>query len=152
MKRKHLVATLTVLALPFLGACETPPSKEDIGMATGAVLGGVLGHQVGSGSGRTIATVGGAALGAFLGSRIGRNMDHNDQRKTAEALERSANDRSTTWRNPDTGQVYSVTPTRTYASPSGPCRDFTTVTEIDGREEVVHGTACRQPDGTWKAA
>lgn len=150
MKRKHLVATL--LALPFLGACETPPSKENIGMATGAVLGGVLGHQVGSGSGRTIATVGGAALGAFLGNRIGRNMDHNDQRKTAEALERSPNDRSTTWRNPDTGQIYSITPTRTYASSSGPCRDFTTVTEIDGREEVVHGTACRQLDGTWKAA
>jgi len=150
MKRKHLVATL--LALPLLGACETAPSKADIGMATGAVLGGVLGHQVGSGSGRTIATVGGAALGAFLGSRIGRNMDQNDQRKTAEALESSPSDHPTTWRNPDSGQSFSVTPTRTYASPSGPCRDFTTVTEIDGREEVVHSTACRQPDGTWKAA
>ena len=37
--------------------------------------------------------------------------------------------------------------TRTYASPSGPCREFTTVAQIDGREQVEHGTACRQPDG-----
>ena len=146
MSRKHIVTAL--LALLFLGACESNPSKEDIGMATGAVLGGVLGHQIGSGSGNTIATIGGAALGAFVGSRIGRD----DQRKTAAALERSPDDRATTWKNPNTGQTYSVTPTRTYEGGSGPCRDFKTTTEIDGREEVVHGTACRQPDGSWKAA
>jgi surface antigen len=150
MSRKHIVTAL--LALLFLGACESNPSKEDIGMATGAVLGGVLGHQIGSGSGNTIATIGGAALGAFVGSRIGRSMDRDDQRKTAAALERSPDDRATTWKNPNTGQTYSVTPTRTYEGGSGPCRDFKTTTEIDGREEVVHGTACRQPDGSWKAA
>ena len=121
-------------------------------MATGAILGGVVGHQIGGGSGQTVATIGGAALGAFVGSRVGRKMDNNDQRKTAEALEKSPNDRATTWRNPDTGQTYSVTPTHTYTSPSGPCRDFTTTTQIDGHQEVVQGTACRQPDGTWKAS
>ena len=95
MSRKYLVTAL--LALLFLGACESNPSKEDIGMATGAVLGGVLGHQIGSGSGNTIATIGGAALGAFLGSRIGRSMDRDDQRKTAAALESSPDKRATTW-------------------------------------------------------
>ena len=150
MSRKHLVTAL--LPLVLLGACESSPSKEDIGMATGAVLGGVLGHQIGHGGGNTIATVGGAALGAFLGSRIGRGMDREDQSKAAAALEHSPDDRSTSWRNPNTGQIYSVTPTRTYESESGPCREFTTTTEIDGREEVVHGTACRQPDGSWRAS
>ena len=33
-----------------------------------------------------------------------------------------------------------------------PCRDFTTVTEIDGSRQQVQGTACRQPDGTWKTS
>ena len=150
MIRKHFLALLA--ALPLLGACETNPSKQDIGMATGAILGGVLGNQVGHGAGRTVATIGGAALGAFLGSNIGKKMDHEDQLKASRALERSPDGRSSSWRNPNNGQIYSVTPTRTYDGPSGPCREFTTVTEIDDREEVVHGTACRQPDGSWRAA
>ena len=150
MSRHCLVSTL--LALAFLGACDSNPSKEDMGMVTGAVLGGVLGHQVGHGSGNAIATIGGAALGGYLGSRVGRNMDRDDQRNAAAALERSPDDRSTAWRNPNNGRIYSVTPTRTYQGAPGPCRDFTTTTEIGGREEVVHGTACRQPDGSWKTS
>jgi uncharacterized protein YcfJ len=38
----------------------------------GAVIGGVLGHQVGGGSGRDLATVGGAVAGAVIGSNSGR--------------------------------------------------------------------------------
>ncbi len=147
--RKQLIAAL--LAMPLLVACESySPSKQDIGMATGAVLGGVLGHQVGSGGGQTVATIAGAGLGAFLGRRIGAKMDRNDQLKTAEALETSRDGRATSWRNPNTGQRYSVMPTRTYEGAAGPCRDFTTVMYIEGREEAVHGKACRQPDGTWR--
>ena len=42
-------------------------------------------------------------------------------------------------------------PTRTYQGDSGTrCRDFTATSEIDGRDEVVNGTACKQPDGAWK--
>ena len=151
MMRKGLA--VVVIAVAFLNGCESySPSKQDIGMATGVVLGGLLGHQIGGGSGRTIATIGGAAVGAFLGSHVGRKMDRADQLRTTEALETSRDGRATTWRNSDTGQRYSVTPTRTYESASARCRDFTTVTSMDGREEVVHGTACRQPDGTWKAS
>jgi len=149
MMRKHFLAAL--VALPLLGACESNPSKQDIGMATGAILGGVLGNQVGHGAGRAVATVGGAALGAFLGSNIGKKMDREDELKASRALERSPDGRSTSWRNPNDGQIYSVTPTRTYEGRSGPCRDFTSVTDIDDREVSVHGTACRQPDGTWRA-
>jgi surface antigen len=41
-----------------------------------------------------------------------------------------------------------VTLTRTYGASSDLRRDFTTVTEIEGRQEVVRGFACRQSDGT----
>ena len=151
MSRNFLVTALFAVAF-LLGACETNPTKQDIGMATGAVVGGVLGHQVGGGTGKTVATIGGAALGAFVGSRIGKGMDRDDQLKTTRALEAAPDNRATAWRNPNTGQSHSVTPTRTYGSASSPCRDFTTTTEFDGREEVVHGTACRQPDGSWKTS
>ena len=56
------------------------------------------------------------------------------------------------WRNAGSGQQYTVTPTRTYGASSDQCRDFTTVTEIEGRQEVVHGFACKQADGTWKVS
>jgi uncharacterized protein YcfJ len=41
--------------------------------ALGAVIGGILGHQVGGGSGKQIATVAGAVGGAALGAQYGRN-------------------------------------------------------------------------------
>jgi uncharacterized protein YcfJ len=43
------------------------------GALAGALIGGVLGHQVGGGSGKQIATVGGAVAGAAIGSNVGRN-------------------------------------------------------------------------------
>ncbi|HYW77842.1 MAG TPA: RT0821/Lpp0805 family surface protein, partial [Gammaproteobacteria bacterium] len=54
------------------------------------------------------------------------------------------------WRNPDTGNEYSVTPTRTYESEAGPCREYTIDAIIGGKKEKVYGTACRQADGSWK--
>lgn len=42
------------------------------GAIAGALIGGVLGHQVGGGSGKDLATVGGAVAGGWAGSNIGR--------------------------------------------------------------------------------
>jgi outer membrane lipoprotein SlyB len=41
-----------------------------LGIVGGAVVGGVLGNQVGNGTGKTVATVGGAVGGAILGNEI----------------------------------------------------------------------------------
>jgi surface antigen len=150
MSRKVLAILLAVL---FLAGCgSNPPSNENVGMVGGAVIGGVLGNQLGNGAGRTIATIGGAALGGFIGNRIGHSMDEEDHRKASQALEGSPDNRASSWKNPNSGQSYSVTPKRTYEGANGPCRDFETTTDIEGRKETVHGTACRQGDGTWKAA
>ncbi len=121
-------------------------------MATGAVLERrARPPDRRTGAGQTVATIGGAALGAFVGGRVGRSMDRGDQTRTTHALDQSDDGESTTWRNEDTGTRYSITPTRTYEGKSGGrCREFTTVVQIDGRDEIAHGTACRQPDGTWK--
>lgn len=57
------------------------PEKTNVGKgaAIGAVTGGVLGHQVGSGSGNTAATVGGALLGGLLGHQVEKRNDRDDQ-------------------------------------------------------------------------
>ena len=43
------------------------------GAIAGAVIGGILGHQVGGGSGRDVATVGGVVAGAAIGANVGRD-------------------------------------------------------------------------------
>jgi outer membrane lipoprotein SlyB len=46
-----------------------------VGMIGGAVVGGLLGHQVGGGTGKTLATVGGAAAGAFAGNEVQKQVN-----------------------------------------------------------------------------
>lgn len=43
-----------------------------VGIATGAVIGGLLGNQVGRGNGRSLATVAGAVGGGYAGNEIER--------------------------------------------------------------------------------
>ena len=45
-----------------------------LGTVAGGVIGGLLGNQVGGGSGKTAMTVLGAAGGAFAGNKIEENM------------------------------------------------------------------------------
>lgn len=84
MKIRIVIAT--ALALASLGAtaqtCHDCVTVQDVhsvkrkgeggavGMVGGAVVGGLLGHQVGGGTGKTLATVGGAAAGAYAGNEV----------------------------------------------------------------------------------
>jgi surface antigen len=85
-----------------------------------------------------------------VGGSIGRTMDEVDRMRTAQALEAVRTGVPSTWQNPDTGNQYSVTPTRTTMTATGPCREYTVKALIGGRPETVYGTACRQPDGSWR--
>jgi outer membrane lipoprotein SlyB len=49
-------------------------SGSGLGVATGAVVGGLLGNHVGGGNGRTLATVAGAVGGGYAGNHIEKNM------------------------------------------------------------------------------
>lgn len=145
-------ATCAVIAICAftLSGCETPATKEQSGMVIGGVLGGVIGSQVGGGRGRTAATIIGALAGAAIGGNIGRSMDETDRLKTAHALETVRTGVPSQWRNPDTGNDYTVVPTRTYETNDGPCREYTMDAIIGGKKETVYGTACRQADGSWR--
>ena len=144
-----LVTLIAVFALA-LSSCAQYPTHEGEGMVIGGILGGVLGSQVGRGSGRTAATIVGTMAGAMIGGAVGRSMDDTDRLKTARSLETVRTGVPSTWRNPDTGNQYTVVPTRTYDSGSGPCREYTVDATVGGNREKVYGTACRQPDGSWR--
>jgi surface antigen len=136
-----------IMVSSLLVACN--PSKETIGQVGGGVLGGVVASQVTGGN--TLVTIGGALGGAWLGSYLGKQMDENDRKKTSHALENAKTNQPVSWKNPDNGNQYTVTPTKTYQENNQPCRDFTTNAMIDGKKETITGKACRQANGHWQA-
>ena len=149
MNRYSRLVLAVCLALALAG-CSTAPTKQDQGMLIGAIAGGILGHQVGGGSGQVLATMVGTVAGAAIGGSIGRTMDDYDRMNTAAALENVRTGVPSAWVNPDTGYEYVVTPTNTYDSGTGPCREYTMDATIGGKTEQVYGTACRQADGSWQ--
>lgn len=48
-------------------------SGSGVGAVGGAVIGGLLGNQVGGGTGKKIATVGGAVAGGYAGNEVEKN-------------------------------------------------------------------------------
>lgn len=120
-------------------------------MVIGGLLGGVVGSQFGQGSGRTAAVILGTLAGVAVGGAVGRSMAERDRQMTAQTLESVRTGVSSQWANPDTGYRYIVTPTRTYGSDDGPCREYQVNAVIGGRTEQMVGTACRQADGSWRA-
>ncbi|MDA8255223.1 MAG: glycine zipper 2TM domain-containing protein [Betaproteobacteria bacterium] len=60
---------------------EQAPVKDPnriAGTAVGAVAGGLLGNQVGGGTGRTLATVAGAAAGGYAGNQVQKNLQEKN--------------------------------------------------------------------------
>lgn len=54
------------------------------GTAIGAVAGGLLGHQIGGGKGKTLATVGGAVAGGVVGNKVQEAHQNSETYTTTE--------------------------------------------------------------------
>ncbi|MDP6951732.1 MAG: RT0821/Lpp0805 family surface protein [Alphaproteobacteria bacterium] len=150
---KVLVVAGTIVSL---GACvQGKGDKEVAGTLIGAAAGGLIGSQIGSGSGQLVAVGAGVLLGGLLGSEVGRSLDKADQAYAAQTynqtLEHAPVGQTNTWVNPDSGNEGSYTPVKTYQADSGQyCREFQQTITVSGQTESAYGTACRQPDGTWQ--
>src|SRR6056297_1266792 len=107
IKSKKSIVGLVLATLLLAGCAQQPGPKESVGTLGGAVLGGLLGSQIGGGTGRLWATGAGAVLGSLVGSEVGRSLDRADKvymAKTTQAtLEHSETGSTSTWNNPDTG-------------------------------------------------
>lgn len=62
------------------------------GTAIGAVVGGLLGNQVGGGNGKKVATVAGAAAGGYAGNKTQEHLQNNDTYTTTEKRCRTITD------------------------------------------------------------
>jgi surface antigen len=146
------VAILMLVAVAATGCATIEDNpKASIGAFGGAAFGGLIAAAAGGGGAAIAgAVIGGALLGAFAGNML----DQRDKRLAAEAQQRALESAPTgkpvAWTNPDTGHSGTVTRVRTYQSGGGYCREFQNEVTIGGKKENAYGTACRQPDGSWK--
>jgi surface antigen len=151
------LALVMLLAMVLAGCDPTtgmPGTKATVGGLGGATAGGLLAAAVG-GSPAGIAA--GVLLGGLVGGAIGDRLDAKDRQAANQAavhaLEQTPSGTSVAWQNPDSGHAGTVTPTRTYQTASGQyCREYQQAITIDGQQHRSYGTACRQPDGSWKIA
>lgn len=149
---KQLLQMLVVLLCSFsLAACDTM-TNQDTGAMTGALAGGLLGSTVGEGSGQFLAIAAGTIAGAYIGGAVGKSMDDMDRLKVKQALENNDVGEPAYWRNERTKSCYRVVPMKNVAVDGNQyCREYRTIAEIAGKKQEMYGTACRQPDGSWKA-
>jgi surface antigen len=147
---------LSVLAIVcLLVACQDTGPKQGAGTLLGAGGGALIGSQVGHGRGQLVGVAAGALLGALVGSEIGKSLDQADRDRMTlanqRALETLPPGQSLPWRNPESGNSGTVTPKAYYKTESGGyCREFQQTITVGGQTQQGYGTACRQPDGSWK--
>ena len=151
---RAIKATVAMVAVAALAGC-SGGEKEKAGTVIGAGLGALAGAHVGKGKGKLIAVAVGTLAGAALGSEVGKSLDRADriamQRSTQTALESNRTGSASTWRNPDSGNRGTVTPTRTYETARGDvCREYQQTITVGGQTETAIGRACRHADGTWR--
>jgi surface antigen len=136
----------------LLASCANPGPKAQLGAATGAAAGGLIGAAAGGG---TEGIIGGVLLGGLLGGAIGDSLDQRDRQmvyqSNQQAMETYQVGQTSNWTNPDSGHSGSVTPTKTYQNHQGQyCREYQQTVTVGGETQQAFGTACRQPDGSWR--
>jgi len=152
------IASLALVVL-MLGACANGGyqgrQKEAGGTLVGAGLGALAGSQIGSGKGQLAAVAIGALTGAFLGNEVGRSLDKADRMYASQAQQTAQTapvGQTIAWENPQSGNSGTFTPTRegTNTNTGEYCREYQTTVNVGGEVQSAYGTACRQPDGSWR--
>ena len=154
--RKVLVSVLCVVTL---AACAQPGKQGRAPSDEAGVNGGTASTpgstQPGSGSDPAVIPAPGVVLASLLGGPVGAALDRADEvaldHTTQNALETKPTNQPVQWNNPDTGHYGTIMSVRTYQPhPGNLCREFQQTVVVGGQREQAYGTACRQPDGTWK--
>jgi surface antigen len=150
-------ATVLLVAFPAL-SCQTLADttrdnpKAVLGSLGGVAAGAGIAAIAGASSGWIVAA---GLAGGLLGGAIGHRLDNRDKQLAAEAAARAFESnpagQAAAWKNPDSGNQGTVTPTKTYQAANGQyCREYRQDVMIGGEKQQAYGTACRQPDGSWQ--
>ncbi|HEX5065138.1 MAG TPA: RT0821/Lpp0805 family surface protein [Myxococcota bacterium] len=151
-------AIALMMLIVMLGGCAqvgqgiSDNPKATMGGMLGAAGGGLIAAAAGGG---TAGIIGGVLIGGLLGGALGGALDSRDKQLAAQnaqnTFENARTGETSTWKNPDSGHSGSITPTNTFQNASGQyCREYQQTINVGGQKEQGYGTACRQPDGSWK--
>lgn len=152
MNVQNIKAVVMVsLAVTMLSSCagmDTAGKKGQFGALGGAAGGALVGQAIGK---NTESTLIGAAVGGMLGYMVGNEMDKYDLAQVNTTFETGVSNQPVKWVNPDTHTSYKMTPKPVYKAAGQSCRDAEVLAIIDGKEELVKMTACRDQHGQWQA-
>jgi surface antigen len=148
-----LAACLLAAACAERQAPAIPP--EAVGAGLGATAGGLVGNEIGAGTGTAWAIGGGIVVGGLIGLLAGSQLSPNDhvfmERAALQALDAAPVGTEVPWRNPATGAEGSFTPVRDWQGKSGEtCRDLRQSVAVADRAAAGEAAACRLPDGRWR--
>jgi surface antigen len=142
-----VVVPAPVAAAPAY-VCTDSGNATALGVAAGGTAGALIGAASSHGHTRWGTTAGGAILGMLLGGSIGSAVDASNRNCTATAVAYAPVGTPVAWTNANV--QYQVVPTRQYNYNGETCRDYQANAAINGQWQQVHGTACLQPDGSWR--
>lgn len=156
-------AMAAVLALILF--CNAPARAQGMDQIIGTVIGGAgggfLGSKIGTGSGQLAATAGGAVLGAWMGNTLGSSLDTASSTYSYQQRQVTYAPPPMLMTQPQAGSVYQqlqptyAGPQYAYGAPATInnqqyCREVQTTIVVGGRPQPAYGTACQQPDGSWR--
>ena len=147
MRVASVIIVVAVSAVLLLGC------GSDSGQSSGIIVGSIAGKSGskahGSAPARTV-------IGGISGDALGRRLDATDRQRAASAeyraLEYGQSDTAIAWKSIKTPTSGAIVPGKPYKQGSIFCRAYTHTLYLDGPPETLQGTACRQADGTWRAA
>ena len=169
--RKFLIA---ILMATTIATSATPALAGDstlFGTAAGAALGGFVGSQVSHGAARLPVTVAGVVLGGMAGNSIGHAYERRTYYPTYSTgyYAEPAYYTPPVYRSgyvpnyvaPEYVEPVYAAPTyyapTAYAQPTYVdnntghyCREYSQRTQIGTQTQESYGTACMQPDGSWR--
>jgi surface antigen len=158
--RKQLLAVAATFLLAASAASPAFAGSNDIiGTGLGAALGGLLGSQFGRGGGQLAATGAGVFFGGLVGNSVGTSIDRTNYLYSHHGGYYTYAPAPVYYPATYSYQPTYVAPpepppapaTYTYAGNNGSyCREFSQQVTVGGRVQESYGTACLQPDGSWR--
>ena len=133
--RKQLVGL--ILTPILLVGCQ-PVSQKEQGQIVGAVLGGIVGRELGD---NTTSTIAGSILGGYVGGQLVEHWSQESEKHVSETLNNYQNQSTgSSWH--EKGEYYVM---RAEKVDPNDCRDFTLkVTEGNQPAKLYKGKACRK--------
>ncbi len=158
---------VTALATSLVAAVSTESRAQNetlLGSLLGGAAGAGIGAAFGGGKGAAIGGASGLLLGALAGYQVGKRREYSRPPPNYSQGYYQAPPPTYAYQP---APAYATTPAYTAPAPAyttpapaysqstsaydpSYCRQFNQRIVIDGIEQNAYGTACRQPDGTWK--